>query len=66
MIRKKKRLISLLMIFVLLLAAGCSNGNSKDAAAGEDSKALFKEGTYTAEAEGNGGPVKVEVTFTAT
>lgn len=66
MIRKKKRLISLLMIFVLLLAAGCSNGNSKDAAASEDSKALFKEGTYTAEAEGNGGPVKVEVIFTAT
>ncbi|MGB4437837.1 MAG: FMN-binding protein [Sedimentibacter sp.] len=29
-------------------------------------KALFKEGTYTAEAQGNGGIVKVEVTFTAT
>lgn len=66
MIMKKKRLISILMIFVLLLMAGCNNGSSKDAVSNEDSKALFKEGTYTAEAQGNGGPVKVEVTFTAT
>ncbi len=62
MITKKKRLISILMTFVLLFMVGCNNGNSKETV----SNALFKAGTYTSEAQGNGGPVKVEVTFTET
>ena len=66
MIRRKKRLISALMVFVLLFMVGCSNGNSKDTINNEGANILFKEGTYTAEAEGNNGPIKIEASFTET
>lgn len=56
----KTLLISVLCLLVLAMSVltGCSSNTSRS------SKAGYKAGTYTAEADGKGGPVKFEVTFT--
>lgn len=57
--KKLQLFICIMMSFILLLLTGCSGGSNS-------SESIFKEGTYTAEAQGHSGIVKVEVKFTAT
>lgn len=68
MLKKKLQVfICIMLSFTLLLMTGCGGAakESSQAASGEE-KSAFQAGTYTAEAQGNGGSVKVEVTFSST
>ncbi|MPW25482.1 flavocytochrome c [Alkalibaculum sp. M08DMB] len=52
--KKKLALACILLSFVMIFMVACTGNTSNE----------FKAGTYTAEAKGHTGPVKVEVTFT--
>lgn len=55
MLKSKKLVIAICLIMVtMMIIAGCNSTGSDMS---------FKAGTYTSEAKGNGGMVKVEVTF---
>jgi len=56
---KKLKLILVISVIAILMTA-CTQKASNEV------EALFKAGTYTAEAEGYGGPVQVEVVFSET
>lgn len=59
MLRSKKLIVTICFIMtVMMLIVACSNGNS--------STVSFNPGTYTSEEKGNGGIVKVSVTFSET
>lgn len=70
--RGLKRLMGLMLVVVLMvsLVAACGNTNSNNAGnagsgnSSTETAGLFTPGTFTGEAQGNNGPIKVEVTFT--
>lgn len=56
---KKQRLLVLSLVMLMVVGLiGCTTDTASD------SSALFKAGTYVTEAEGFGGTIKVETTFT--
>lgn len=58
---KLKRPIALLLSAALALSLAACGEKKQE----EEQTGAYKAGTYTAEAQGNNGPVKVEVVFTA-
>src|SRR5699024_6905510 len=59
-IQRKGFIILLCMVLILSMVSGCTK---KDANSPQTTDNVYKSGTYTGEAEGYGGPVKVEVTI---
>ena len=62
--KKKIAWLALSASIVLPLSA-CGNDNESNDSANSGESGAFKAGTYTASADGNNGPVTVEVVFTA-
>ncbi|MBM7542322.1 FAD-dependent oxidoreductase [Amphibacillus cookii] len=59
--RALKHVLILFLCFIMMVITGCSDRETTN----DEEKISFEPGTYTAEIDGNNGPITVEVTFSA-